>query len=74
MIVVFQPRILIPLLLPCLLAGADDGIEEIVTGGMCLRCLQTRSGIKFVLTAERGTNDMDLVLKEIYVLVSPVEF
>lgn len=50
-------------------AGADDGIEEIVTGGMVLRCLQTRSGIKFVLTAETGTADLDLVLREIYVLV-----
>ena len=52
-----------------IVAGADDGIEEIVTGGMCLRCLQTRTGIKFVVTAEKGTSDMDLVLREIYVLV-----
>jgi trafficking protein particle complex subunit 4 len=37
---------------------------------MCLRCLQTRTGIKFVITAEKGTSDMDLVLREIYVLVS----
>ena len=42
---------------------------------MILRCLQTRTGIKFVITAERGNNaqqisgsDMDAVLKEIYVL------
>ena len=51
------------------LAGADDGIEEIVAGGMCLRCLQTRTGIKFVVTAEKGTSDMDVVLREIYILV-----
>ncbi|GKY93912.1 hypothetical protein MPSEU_000358100 [Mayamaea pseudoterrestris] len=49
-------------------SGADDGIEEIVAAGMCLRCLQTRTGIKFVVTAEKGTSDMDLVLREIYIL------
>jgi len=49
-------------------AGADDGIEEIVAGGLVLRCLQTRTGVKFVITAEPGTPDLDLVLKEIYVL------
>ena len=32
------------------LAGADDGIEEIEGGGVILKCLQTRTGIKFVLT------------------------
>lgn len=35
---------------------------------MALRCLQTRTGIKFVITAEPGTPDMDFVLREIYVL------
>ena len=34
-------------------AGADDGIEEIVAGDLILRCLQTRTGIKFVVTADR---------------------
>lgn len=29
--------------------GADDGIEDI-QGGIVLKCLQTRTGIKFVLT------------------------
>jgi len=33
--------------------GADDGIEEIVAGNMMLRCLQTRTGLKFVITAQR---------------------
>ncbi len=48
--------------------GADDGIEEIVTAGMVLKCLHTRTGIKFVITATPGTPDMDIVLKEIYLL------
>ena len=30
--------------------GADDGIEEIQAMGMILRCLQTRTGVKFVIT------------------------
>lgn len=50
--------------------GADDGIEQIVAGGMELRCFQTRTGIKFVITAEPGTPDMAAALKEIYVLYS----
>ena len=50
--------------------GADDGIEQIVAGGMELRCFQTRTGIKFVVTAEPGTPEMDVVLKEIYILYS----
>mmetsp|Transcript_30587 Transcript_30587/g.64712 ORF Transcript_30587/g.64712 Transcript_30587/m.64712 type:complete len:152 (-) Transcript_30587:142-597(-) len=51
-------------------SGADDGIEEIEGGGVVLKCLQTRTGIKFVLTAEPGTADLDSVLREIYVLYS----
>jgi len=51
-------------------SGADDGIEEIQGGGIILKCLQTRTGIKFVLTAEPGTPDLDTVLREIYVLYS----
>lgn len=51
------------------LGGADDGIERIVAGGMELRCWQTVTGIKFVITAEPGaTVDIDSVLREIYVL------
>jgi len=50
-------------------SGADDGIERIIAGGMELHCLQTLTGIKFVITAEPGmTVDIDTVLKEIYVL------
>eukprot|EP00568_Trieres_chinensis_P013648 CAMPEP_0183292194 /NCGR_PEP_ID=MMETSP0160_2-20130417/1342_1 /TAXON_ID=2839 ORGANISM="Odontella Sinensis, Strain Grunow 1884" /NCGR_SAMPLE_ID=MMETSP0160_2 /ASSEMBLY_ACC=CAM_ASM_000250 /LENGTH=151 /DNA_ID=CAMNT_0025453113 /DNA_START=103 /DNA_END=558 /DNA_ORIENTATION=+ len=48
--------------------GADDGIEQIEAGGLVLSCLQTRTGVKFVITAEPGTPDLDMVLKEIYVL------
>jgi Sybindin-like family len=53
------------------LAGADDGIEEIRASGMVLRCFQTRTGIKFVITAEPNTSmvvDLEAVLREIYVL------
>ena len=50
--------------------GADDGIEQIVAGGMELRCFQTRTGIKFVVTAEPGTPDMDVALKELYLIYS----
>jgi trafficking protein particle complex subunit 4 len=35
---------------------------------MVLRCFQTRTGIKFVITAEPNTPDMESVLKEIYIL------
>ncbi|EEC49867.1 predicted protein [Phaeodactylum tricornutum CCAP 1055/1] len=48
--------------------NSNDGIEEMVTGGMVLRSFQTRTGIKFVLTAEPQTPDLGQVLKEIYVL------
>jgi hypothetical protein len=30
--------------------GADDGIEEIQAGGLILKCFQTRTGVKFVVT------------------------
>ena len=33
-----------------LTVGADDGIEEIQGDGVVLRCLQTRTGMKFVVT------------------------
>ena len=52
-------------------AGADDGIEEIQAQGMTLKCLQTRTGVKFVITAEPKTAasiDLGRVLREIYVL------
>ncbi|EJK49950.1 hypothetical protein THAOC_31128 [Thalassiosira oceanica] len=49
-------------------SGADDGIQQIEGSGVTLKCLQTRTGIKFVLTAEPGTTDIDTALREIYVL------
>ena len=48
--------------------GADDGIEHISADGLELKCFQTRTGIKFVITAEPNTPDMDTALKEIYVI------
>mmetsp|Transcript_19310 Transcript_19310/g.23187 ORF Transcript_19310/g.23187 Transcript_19310/m.23187 type:complete len:156 (-) Transcript_19310:279-746(-) len=48
--------------------GADDGIEEINAGGILLKSFQTRTGVKFVITADPGTADIDYVLREIYVL------
>lgn len=39
-----------------------------MAGGLILRCLQTRTGIKFVITAEPNTPGMDGILKEIYIL------
>jgi hypothetical protein len=30
--------------------GADDGIEEIQANGLILKCFQTRTGVKFVVT------------------------
>ena len=32
------------------ITGADDGIEEIQAEGLVLRSLQTRTGVKFVIT------------------------
>jgi len=48
--------------------GSDDGIEEITAGGMILKCFQTRTGLKIVVTAEPKTQSLDAVLKEIYLL------
>lgn len=48
--------------------GSDDGIEEVEFDGLVLRCFQTRTGVKFVITADHGTADIDYILREIYVL------
>jgi len=45
----------------------NDGIELIEGEGLILCCFQTRTGIKFVITAEPGTRFIQNVLKEIYV-------
>jgi trafficking protein particle complex subunit 4 len=41
-----------------------------VGGGLELRSLQTRTGVKFVVTAEPDSVDMDAVLRDIYILYS----
>jgi len=48
---------------------APPGIESIAAGALTLKCLQTATGIKFVLTAETGTaGDMYATLQSIYEL------
>ena len=44
----------------------NDGIEQIIAGGLVLRCFQSKTGLKFVVTAEPNTPDMDTALKGIY--------
>jgi len=51
-------------------SGADDGINMIEASGLLLCCLQTRTGVKFVITAEPGTRNPKQVLRELYVLYS----
>lgn len=53
----------------------SDGIREIRAGGLVLECLQTVTGIKFIVTAEPGTAaeqqggvDLARVLRDIYIL------
>jgi len=51
-------------------SGADDGINMIEASGLLLCCLQTRTGVKFVITPEPGTRNPKQVLRELYVLYS----
>mmetsp|Transcript_8744 Transcript_8744/g.11016 ORF Transcript_8744/g.11016 Transcript_8744/m.11016 type:complete len:163 (-) Transcript_8744:253-741(-) len=46
----------------------DDGIEIIRGDSVILCCFQTRTGIKFVVTAEPGTQGLKKLLKTVYVL------
>mmetsp|Transcript_23 Transcript_23/g.35 ORF Transcript_23/g.35 Transcript_23/m.35 type:complete len:196 (+) Transcript_23:79-666(+) len=46
----------------------DDGIEVIEGDGLILCCFQTRTGVKFVITAKPGTRGLKKTLREIYVL------
>jgi Sybindin-like family len=72
-------------LLPCLFevtVGSDDGIETLVSGTMVLKCYQTRTGTKFVITTTTPLggfsnnanvminlhNIIDLTLREIYAI------
>uniref|UniRef100_A0A7S1BHZ6 Trafficking protein particle complex subunit n=1 Tax=Corethron hystrix TaxID=216773 RepID=A0A7S1BHZ6_9STRA len=44
------------------------GIESIDGGSVAIRCLQTPTGVKFVLTAEADSPHMEAALRDIYVL------
>jgi len=47
-----------------------DGIDFIDGGSVHLRCLQTPTGIKFVLTSEADSPNAEAALRDIYVLYS----
>lgn len=47
---------------------ASSGIEKLECDNLKLQCFQSRTGVKFVLTAEPGTPDLDNVLHGIYEL------
>mmetsp|Transcript_6120 Transcript_6120/g.7505 ORF Transcript_6120/g.7505 Transcript_6120/m.7505 type:complete len:141 (+) Transcript_6120:67-489(+) len=42
------------------------GIEKLETGTFKLQCFQSLTGVKFVLTAEANTPEMDVVLQKVY--------
>jgi trafficking protein particle complex subunit 4 len=44
----------------------SGGIEKLETGTFKLQCFQSLTGVKFVLTAEANTPDMDTVLQKVY--------
>ena len=44
----------------------SSGIEKLETASMKLQCFQTMTGVKFVITAETGTPDLDVVLRLAY--------
>ena len=48
--------------------GRSSGIVALETSSFALRCLETMTGIKFVLTAERGTQVLEPVLRMVYEL------
>ena len=50
--------------------GRSLGIVALETSSFALRCLETMTGIKFVLTAERGTQVLEPVLRMVYELYS----
>lgn len=47
---------------------SSSGIEKLECDNLKLQCFQSRTGVKFVLTAEPGTPDLDNVLHGIYEL------
>ena len=44
----------------------SSGIERLDTDTFRLQCFQTRTGMKFVITAEAGTSDLEAVLHAVY--------
>lgn len=46
------------------------GIEKLETDTFTLQCLQTLTGVKFVITATPGTNEVTALLDGIYELYS----
>ena len=50
--------------------GRSSGIVALETSSFALRCLEAMTGIKFVLTAERGTQVLEPVLRMVYELYS----
>ena len=48
----------------------SDGINKLDTDTFTLLCLQTLSGVKFVVTAAPGTPDLEAFLKTLYELYS----
>lgn len=48
----------------------SDGIKNLDTDTFTLSCLQTLSGVKFVVTATPGTHGLDAFLKAMYELYS----
>ena len=47
-------------------ASVLDGIESLRTDTFQLQCFQSITGIKFILFAEPGTPDVDLILHSMY--------
>jgi hypothetical protein len=49
---------------------ASLGIERLETDTLVLQCLQTLTGVKFVLTATPGTSELPAVLQSVYEIYS----
>ena len=49
---------------------ASLGIERLESDTLVLQCLQTLTGVKFVLTATPGTSELPAVLQSVYEIYS----
>ena len=49
----------------------SKGITTLETDAFILRCFQTLTGLKFVVTADKGTSSLDVVLNMVYELPLP---